>query len=48
MILGLCILAVASKISTIGLFGPTNDKIYAPYGKNCYTLRTKETYKSFY
>jgi len=44
---GLMHLAAASKISTIGLFGPTNDKIYAPYGKNCYTLRTKESYKYF-
>jgi len=44
---GLMHLAVASKIPTIGLFGPTNDKIYAPYGNNCYTLRTKETYHHF-
>ena len=44
---GLMHLSVASKISTIGLFGPTNDKIYAPYGNNCYTLRTKETYHHF-
>jgi len=41
---GLMHLSVASKISTIGLFGPTNDKIYAPYGNNCYTLRTEESY----
>ena len=34
-------------IFTIGLFGPTNDKIYAPYGNNCYTLRTKENYLHF-
>ena len=44
---GLMHLAVASRIITIGLFGPTNDKIYAPYGNNCYTLRTKETYQDF-
>ena len=44
---GLMHLAAASKISTIGLFGPTNDKIYAPFGKNGYTLRTKESYKYF-
>ena len=44
---GLMHLSVASKISTIGLFGPTNDKIYAPYGRNCYTLRTKESYHHF-
>ena len=44
---GLMHLAVASKIFTIGLFGPTNDKIYAPYGNNSYTLRTKESYEYF-
>ena len=44
---GLMHLSVASKISTIGLFGPTDDKIYAPYGNNCYTLRTKESYRHF-
>jgi len=44
---GLMHLSAASKIFTIGLFGPTNDKIYAPYGNNCYTLRTKENYLNF-
>ena len=44
---GLMHLAAASNIPTIGLFGPTNDKLYAPFGENCYTIRTKETYKDF-
>jgi len=44
---GLMHLAAASKIPTIGLFGPTNDKIYAPFGEKCYVLRTKETYEDF-
>jgi len=44
---GLMHLAAASNISTIGLFGPTNDIIYAPFGDNCYTIRTKETYVDF-
>ncbi len=44
---GLMHLAAASNISTIGLFGPTNDRIYAPFGNNCYTIRTKETYSDF-
>ena len=44
---GLMHLAAASNISTIGLFGPTNDKLYAPFGSKCYTIRTKETYKDF-
>ena len=44
---GLMHLSTASKISTIGLFGPTNDKLYSPYGKNCYVIRTKESYDYF-
>ena len=44
---GLMHLAVASTIPTIGLFGPTNDKIYAPFGNHCYTLRTRESYENF-
>lgn len=44
---GLMHLAVAAKIPTIGLFGPTNDKIYSPIGINSYTIRTKETLENF-
>ena len=42
---GLMHLSVASKLKTIGLFGPTNDKIYSPKGHNCYVVRTKENYQ---
>ena len=44
---GLMHLAAASNIPTIGLFGPTNDKLYAPFGDKCYIVRTKETYADF-
>jgi len=44
---GLMHLAAASKISTIGLFGPTNNKLYAPFGNKCYIIRTNETYEDF-
>jgi len=44
---GLMHLAAASKIPTIGLFGPTNNKLYAPFGNECYIIRTNETYKDF-
>ena len=44
---GMMHLAVASKIPTIGLFGPTNDNIYSPFGNNSFTIRTKETYSDF-
>ena len=42
---GLMHLSSASNLNTIGLFGPTNDKIYAPVGKNCFVIRTKESYE---
>ncbi len=41
---GLMHLSVASKLKTIALFGPTNDRIYGPKGENCFVVRTKETY----
>ena len=44
---GLMHLAAASNITTIGLFGPTNDKLYAPFGEKCYIIRTKETFEDF-
>ena len=44
---GLMHLSVVSKLNTIGLFGPTNDKIYSPIGENCFVIRTKESYDSF-
>ena len=40
---GLMHLAAATGIPTLGLFGPTDDKLYAPSGKNCMTVRTPET-----
>ena len=40
-------LSTASNLQTIGLFGPTNDKIYAPKGKNSFVIRTKENYEYF-
>ena len=42
---GLMHLAVACKLKTIALFGPTNDIIYGPWGKGNIVLRTKEDYK---
>ena len=44
---GLMHLAAAANIHTIGLFGPTNHILYAPYGKKCFIIRTKETYEEF-
>ncbi len=39
---GLMHLSVASKLRVISLFGPTNDRVYGPYGKKNIVLRTKE------
>ena len=44
---GLMHLSVASNLATIGLFGPTNDKIYSPRGNNCFVVRTKENFEYF-
>ncbi|WP_420405231.1 glycosyltransferase family 9 protein [Nisaea sp.] len=35
-------LAAATGIPTIGLFGPTNDRHYRPWGKNGHVVRTPE------
>ena len=40
---GLMHLAAASGTPTIGLFGPTDDKLYAPTGKKCVVVRTPES-----
>ena len=44
---GLMHLSVASNLQTIALFGPTNDKVYGPYGNNNIVLRTDESYEHF-
>ena len=44
---GLMHLSVASKLKTIALFGPTNDKIYGHRNLNSFVIRTKERYEDF-
>jgi len=44
---GLMHLSVASKLRVISLFGPTNDRVYGPYGKKNIILRTKENLDYF-
>ena len=44
---GLMHLSAAANIPTIGLFGPTNDIIYSPFGEKCSIIRTNETYEDF-
>ena len=42
---GLMHLAAATGIPTLGLFGPTDDSLYAPSGKNAMFVRTPESPK---
>ena len=44
---GLMHLAVANKLRVISLFGPTNDKIYGPYGIDDIVIRTSESLNYF-
>ena len=37
-------IAVAANIPTIGLFGPTNEKLYGPLGKNNLSLRGDKSF----
>ena len=44
---GLMHLAVSNQLRVISLFGPTDDKIYGPYGENNVVIRTKENLDYF-
>ena len=44
---GLSHIASASKLKSIVLFGPTNDKIYGPFQKDSQVVRTNESYDYF-
>ena len=44
---GLSHMASATNLKSIVLFGPTNDKIYGPFQKDSYVVRTNESYEYF-
>ena len=44
---GLMHLAVANKLKVISLFGPTDDKVYGPYGIDNIVIRTAESFEYF-
>ena len=44
---GLMHLAVANKLRVISLFGPTDDRIYGPYGDKNIVIRTPESLEYF-
>ena len=41
---GLMHLAAAAGCNTVGLFGPTDDRLYSPWGPQALTVRTPESY----
>ncbi len=41
---GLMHIAAVSGIPTLGLFGPSKEALYAPWGDNCSTVRTPESF----
>ena len=44
---GLSHMASATKLKSIVLFGPTNDKVYGPFIKGSHVVRTNESYEYF-
>ncbi len=44
---GLAHMASATKLKSLVLFGPTNDKIYGPFQKDSVIIRTNENYEYF-
>jgi len=44
---GLMHVAVANKLRVISLFGPTDDKVYGPYGEDNIVIRTSESLEYF-
>ena len=43
---GLMHLAAAAKTPTLGLFGPSRDDLYAPWGHSCAVVRTTASYEA--
>jgi ADP-heptose:LPS heptosyltransferase len=41
---GLMHMAAAAGIPTLGLFGPSRDELYGPWGPRCAAVRTPESY----
>lgn len=44
---GMMHLAAAAGAPTLGLFGPTDDRLYAPWGKHCAVVRGPEAFEDF-
>ena len=44
---GLMHLAAAAGTPTLGLFGPSDDRLYAPWGEDCRVIRGPRTFEQF-
>lgn len=45
---GLMHMAAAAQIPTLGLFGPTQEKLYAPWGAHCATVHTETAFEDLF
>ena len=45
---GLMHLAAASGVPTLGLFGPSKELLYAPWGEKCLSVRTVENFENIH
>ena len=45
---GLMHMAAAAEIPTLGLFGPSRDDLYGPWGAKCAVVRTDESYDDIF
>ena len=45
---GLMHIAAVSGIPTLGLFGPSKEALYSPWGDNCATVRTPESFDNIH
>jgi heptosyltransferase-3 len=45
---GLMHLAAATRVPTLGLFGPSKEEHYGPWGKHCAIVRTKQSYDTIF
>jgi len=45
---GLMHIAAASGVPTLGLFGPSKEELYAPWGEHCAAVRTPESFDTIH
>ena len=45
---GLMHIAAASGVPTLGLFGPSREELYGPWGLHCLSVRTPESFETIH